>query len=149
MVDIYNHAVANTVATFDFDQWDGARGREWFAKFGPDNPLLAACAEDGAVAGYAYWYHWRPRPGYNTTRELSVYVSPAHHGKGVGTRLYAELFRRGHEAGLHTFVAVISGTNPASEALHRRFGFRPVGTLKDAGKKFGEWVDTAIWQAML
>jgi len=31
--------------------------------------------------------------------------------------------------------------NPATEALHRRFGFRVVGVLSENGRKFGKYWD--------
>jgi phosphinothricin acetyltransferase len=44
-------------------------------------------------------------------------------------------------------LAVIGdGGNTASIALHRRFGFREVGTLERVGYKFNRWVDTVLMQ---
>ena len=39
--------------------------------------------------------------------------------------------------------------NAGSIALHRRFGFEPVGTLRSAGFKLGRWVDTVLMQRSL
>jgi phosphinothricin acetyltransferase len=39
--------------------------------------------------------------------------------------------------------------NEASEALHRKFGFRDIGHLKEAGFKFKKWVDVGYWQLLL
>ena len=48
--------------------------------------------------------------------------------------------------GIHVALAVIALPNPASEALHRAFGFTQVGVLREVGWKFGAWVDTGWWQ---
>jgi L-amino acid N-acyltransferase YncA len=44
-------------------------------------------------------------------------------------------------------VAVVGDSaNSGSIALHRRFGFQLVGTLRSVGLKHGQWVDTPILQ---
>ena len=40
-------------------------------------------------------------------------------------------------------------TNPASEALHTALGFERVGVLREVGRKFDRWVDTALWQRLV
>lgn len=39
--------------------------------------------------------------------------------------------------------------NPASINLHRKLGFRDVGTLERVGYKFGRWLDTHLMQRSL
>jgi L-amino acid N-acyltransferase YncA len=39
--------------------------------------------------------------------------------------------------------------NTASIALHRKLGFRSVGTLEGVGFKHGRWVDTVLMQRAL
>ena len=47
-------------------------------------------------------------------------------------------------------MAIIGDSaNTASIALHRRFGFEPIGTLRSVGFKFGRWVDTPLMQRAL
>jgi phosphinothricin acetyltransferase len=47
-------------------------------------------------------------------------------------------------------VAVIGDSdNRASIQLHRKFGFRHVGTLERVGFKFGRWVDSVLMQRAL
>ena len=47
-------------------------------------------------------------------------------------------------------VAIVGDSaNSASIALHKRFGFDPVGTLRSVGFKHGRWVDTPILQRAL
>jgi L-amino acid N-acyltransferase YncA len=36
-----------------------------------------------------------------------------------------------------------------SDALHRRFGFEPVGRLREVGFKFGKRINTVFWQKAL
>jgi phosphinothricin acetyltransferase len=47
-------------------------------------------------------------------------------------------------------LAVIGHSgNAGSIALHRRLGFRDIGTLQSVGFKLGRWVDTVIMQREL
>ncbi len=53
--------------------------------------------------------------------------------------LYSALFESIAHEDIHRIVAAIVPPNPASIALHRRFGFAPVGTLSQVGRKFGRY----------
>ena len=57
--------------------------------------------------------------------------------RGIGTRLYATLFEALAGEDVHRAYAAIVLPNPASVALHQRFGFGPVGTYSEIGRKFG------------
>ncbi len=135
----------DTVATFDTEERGVAYLGAAMAALGPTDAFLVA-EEGGVVLGYALSGSFRPRPAYAGTRETSVYVAERARGRRVGRMLYAELLARLDAAGAHTQVAVIARPNEASEALHRAFGFEPVGVLREVGNKFGRWVDTAWYQ---
>jgi phosphinothricin acetyltransferase len=46
-------------------------------------------------------------------------------------------------------VGVIDATNAESIGLHRRLGFTHSGTVREAGFKFGRWLDVEYWQLIL
>jgi phosphinothricin acetyltransferase len=46
-------------------------------------------------------------------------------------------------------VACICGVNPVSVALHASQGFTAVGTLPEAGFKFGKWMDMSMMRRPL
>ncbi len=84
------------------------------------------------------------------TLEDSVYVAPGLGGRGIGGALLAELIARCEAGPWRWIVAIIGDSdNAASLALHRRYGFEPVGTLRSVGFKLGRWVDTPILQREL
>jgi L-amino acid N-acyltransferase YncA len=112
-------------------------------------PYLAA-EIDGQLVGYAYATGYRPRAAYRHTIEDSVYVAPGRSGRGVGTALLTELIVRCTVGPWRQMLAVIGNSgNTASIALHRRMGFRLVGTLTSVGFKLGEWIDTVLMQRPL
>jgi L-amino acid N-acyltransferase YncA len=106
--------------------------------------------EAGEVVGYGYAGPYRARTAYRFTLENSVYVAPGGARRGVGTRLLSEVIRRCEAGPWRQMVAVIGDSaNTASIALHRKLGFRSVGTLEGVGFKHGRWVDTVLMQRAL
>jgi phosphinothricin acetyltransferase len=67
----------------------------------------------------------------------------------VGRTLLAALIEEARVRDLHTLVGVIDATNSASISLHRRLGFTHSGTVREAGFKFGRWLDVEYWQLIL
>ena len=111
-------------------------------------PWLVA-VEDGRVSGYAYASVWNPRSAYRHTVECTAYLAPEATGRGLGAQLYEELFAQLRQLSVHAVVAVITLPNPASVALHERFGLRPAGVFHEVGLKFGAWIDVGYWQGTL
>ena len=142
---VYDHEARHGISTFD------AVGRDaefWAGKRAGDDPFLVA-EMAGAVVGFAYASTYRPRPAYDRTREVSVYLGEQARGRGVGRTLYAVLLDRLRGAGTHTALAVIALPNDPSVRLHESFGFVHRGTLREVGWKFGTWIDTAFYQLAL
>jgi L-amino acid N-acyltransferase YncA len=112
-------------------------------------PYIVA-ESDGRVAGYGYAGPYRSRSAYRFTVEDSVYVARGSGGQGLGSALLAALIERCEAGSWRQMVAVIGDSdNHASIKLHRKFGFRHVGTLERVGFKFGRWVDSVLMQRAL
>ena len=121
----------------------------WAAKQAAGLPVLGIEAEPGVLAGFASWGPYRPFPAYGHTVEHSVYVDERFRGHGVGRTLLGALVEEARVRDLHTLVGVIDATNAASISLHRRLGFTRCGTVREAGFKFGRWLDVEYWQRIL
>jgi len=142
MTEIYNYYVLNTPVTFDVEVYTVERREAWFAQFGTaGRHRLVVAEENGIVMGYAGTTRFRPKAAYETTVETTIYCAPEAVGKGIGRRLYAELFEVLKGEDIHRFVAGYALPNAASEALHRRFGFKEVGVFSENGRKFGQYWD--------
>ena len=112
-------------------------------------PYLVA-DDAGAVIGFAYATSYRPRPAYRHTIEDSVYVADGQHGRGIGRALLGALIERCEVGPWRQMIAVIGDSgNAGSIALHRRLGFRHVGTLSNVGFKLGRWLDSVMMQRAL
>jgi L-amino acid N-acyltransferase YncA len=146
---IYNHEIANSVATFDLEPPTLAYWEQRLVGRQQGDHLLVAVDTDEDVVGYAYSWSFRPRPAYGRTRETSIYLDPSVRGQGIGRLLYPALLEAMTASGVHTAVALVALPNPASAALHRGCGFEQVGTMREVGHKFGQWVDIEWYQRML
>src|SRR6266571_6326777 len=143
LTDIYNHYVETSHVTFDVEPVSPEERRAWVAGHDETGPhrVLVAVAETGRILGYASSGPFRSRAGYRTSVETSVYCRPDAVGQGLGSRLYARLFEELGGQGLHRAYAGMALPNDRSLALHRRFGFREIGTFTEVGHKLGRYWD--------
>ena len=140
--EIYNYYVVNTPVTFDVEPYTMERREVWFSQFAKTGRhRLLVAEENEVVMGYAGTTRFRPKAAYETTVEATIYCAPEAVGKGIGKRLYAELFASLKGEDIHRFVAGYALPNVATEALHRRFGFEVVGVFRENGRKFGKYWD--------
>lgn len=99
---------------------------------------------EGQVLGWAAAVAVSDRCAYAGVVEHSVYVHPAARGRGVGAALLWALIDSTEAAGIWTIQSGIFPENTASLALHRRTGFRPVGTRERIGRHHGVWRDVLL-----
>ena len=145
---IYNREIEEGVATWDTAPWTSEQRRAWFAEHGHLTPVLTAEC-DGQVIGFAYASLVSQKHGWRFTREDTIYIAPEFRGQGVGERLLTALLDVLRDVGVRLVIASITSTNEASLRLHRKFGFEVMGEMKNAGYKFGQWMNTAYLQADL
>jgi len=145
--DIYNHYVAGAHYTFDLEPMSSEARREWFTHYSEKGRhQLFVGVIDGRVIGYASSSRFRDKAAYETSVETSIYVAPEAIGRGAGSRLYEELFRSLEGEDVHRAYAGIALPNPASVALHKRFGFKRVAHFSEQGRKFGRYWDVAWFE---
>jgi phosphinothricin acetyltransferase len=142
LTELYNYYVVHTPITFDCEPYTVEQRETWFSQFGPKGRhRLLVAEEDGRVLGYAGTRRFRPKAAYETTVETTIYCALQAVGKGIGSRLYGALFQALKDEDVHRVVAGYTLPNPASAALHERFGFKPVGIFSENGRKFGRYWD--------
>jgi L-amino acid N-acyltransferase YncA len=138
---IYAEGIATGDATFEtlvpaFDAWDAAHLPQ---------PRLVARA-DAAVVGWAALGAVSRREVYRGVAEDTIYVAEEARGQGVGGALLRALVGEAERAGIWTLQAGIFPENAASIALHRRCGFRIVGTRERLGSLHGAWRNVVLME---
>jgi phosphinothricin acetyltransferase len=112
------------------------------------HPWLVA-EHEGEAVGFAYACEHRSRPAYRWAVDVSVYVAEDNRGRGLGRKLYEELFGRLRAQRFRVACAGVTLPNEASVALHEGLGFVPVGIYRRIGWKAGAWRDVGWWQLRL
>jgi phosphinothricin acetyltransferase len=147
---ILNEAILNTTASWAYDPRTPESMASWFeGKAKKGFPVLVAGDDAGAVLGFATYGTFREHAGYKYTVEHSIYVDARHRGRGVGSALLGDLIAEAVAQDLHVLIGAIDAANPASIALHKKFGFAHCASIHEAGFKFGRWLDVEFYQLIL
>lgn len=142
VADIYQAGMDTNMATF---QTECPSYQEF------DQSHLSDCryviTDGNSVAGWAALTPVSSRCVYRGVAEVSIYMDPAHKGKGLGTRLLTHLAEQSEQCGYWTLQAGIMQDNEASIRLHEKCGFRLVGFRERIGQdKFGAWRNTVLME---
>jgi len=148
MLEIYAPIVSDTATSFEMEPQSVEEFAQRIKQTIEKTPWLV-CEIDGQVCGYAYATTFRARAAYQYSAEVSAYVHPDHHRKGIGLALYRTLFKFLEAQGYHTALAGITLPNQASVKLHESLGFAPVGVYHNVGYKFSKWHDVGWWERKL
>lgn len=143
LTEIRNYYIVNTPITFDVEPYRPEQLVPWFSEHsdGGRYRMFVACDSDSRVLGYAGTGRFRSKAAYDTTVEASVACRPEAVGRRLGSLLYGALFGAIADEDINRIVAGIAQPNPASNALHLRFGFTAIGTFSEVGRKFGKYWD--------
>lgn len=147
---IYGHHVLSGTGTFEIDppaqtemeqRWNKVVERGW--------PYVVACPEDdpSRVLAFAYAAQYRDRAAYARTFEVSVYAAPTSMRRGAGSAALMEVLAQLQADGVRQALAFIGDSyNAASIGLHKKLGFKHIGTLQHVGEKFGRTLDVVVMQ---
>ena len=147
VVDIYNHYIKNSHATFDTSPYSIGERAPWFSQFNESGPNQLLVAEmNGTTLGFCCSTPFNLRAAYDISVETTVYLAAEAIGQGIGKRLYEVLLQNLSGIGLHGAYAGIALPNDASVNLHAALGFRKVGVYEEVGYKFGKYWSVAWYE---
>ena len=147
IVDIYNHYIEQSNATFDIHPYSVGERAPWFSQFGATGSRQLLVAEkDRMVLGYCCSTPFKERAAYDISVETTVYLAADATGRGTGRQLYERLLQNLCGIGLHGAYAGIALPNEASVRLHEALGFRKVGHYEEVGWKFGKYWSVAWYE---
>ncbi|MDR7270355.1 phosphinothricin acetyltransferase [Pelomonas saccharophila] len=150
ILDIFNEAILNSTALYDYKPRPRESMDGWFkTKQAHGFPVIGAVDERGRLLGFASYGTFRAWPAYKYSVEHSVYVHKDQRGKGLGPALMTRLIAAARERQVHVMVGGIDMSNLGSIALHEKLGFQHAGTIRQAGFKFGRWLDLGFYQLVL
>lgn len=149
ILEIINHEILHSTSNYDYEPHDFEEQKIWFEdKMEKNLPVIVAEFENMPI-GYATYGTFREKIGYQYTVEHSVYVAKEFIGNGVGKLLLGELIQIAKQQGVHVMIGTIDAENSGSIAFHKKFGFEIVGTIREVGYKFDQWLDIVFMQLIL
>ncbi len=139
IAEIYLQGILSGHATFETQapSW-----QEW-----RDSHLLdcsLAAFDTTKMLGWAALSPTSKRYAYRGVAEVSVYVSEAYKGKGIGQKLFQSVIEESEKQEIWTIFASIFPENLASLKLHKKMGFREIGYREKVGQMNGVWRNTII-----
>jgi phosphinothricin acetyltransferase len=150
ILDIYNDAILHSTALYDYKTRTMDMMQTWYAdKLKGRYPVVGAFDQNNTLLGFATYGKFRVQPAYKYTVEHSVYVRQDKRGGGIGKILLREIVKKAGEQDFHVMMGVIDASNTVSMNLHEKEGFIQTGIIKEAGYKFGRWLDAAFYQLIL
>lgn len=140
VLEIFQEGIETKMATFDTElpTWES-----WDMNF-HKNCRLVLIDEKETVIGWAALKLISTRSCYSGVAEVSVYVSGAFQGRGLGTMLLKRLVQLSESSGFWTLQSGVFPENISSLSIHHKAGFRTVGKREKLGKIGEEWKDVLL-----
>ncbi|MGN6178651.1 MAG: GNAT family N-acetyltransferase [Mucilaginibacter sp.] len=149
ILEIYNDAILNTTSVYSEKPHTLEMRQTWFNERKQAGFPVIVAVQDGNVAGFATYGHFRIWPCYRYTIEHSVYVRKESRGQGISKLLLNEVIDDARKAGMHAMIAGIDSENDISLKLHLQYGFEQVARFKEVGFKFNRWLDLIFLELIL
>lgn len=145
---LYNHYIETTTATFSIEPVDEDTMNKLLYSGLKRFPSYAILA-DGSFAGYLLMNRYKPREAYDGTAEVTLYLDPAFHGQGIGTKAmtFIEEVAKSHH--FHALLGVITEENKPSIALFEKMGYFRCAHFREVGKKFNKILDVVIYEKLI
>jgi phosphinothricin acetyltransferase len=139
ILEIYRKGIDSGNATFETEvpSWN-----DWDLKHLKHSRFVYT--ENGKILGWIALSPVSARKVYEGVAEISVYVDPDSHGRGIGSKLLEQIIKSSEEHGIWTLCSVVFPENEATLKLHKKHGFRVVGTRKKIACHKGKWRDTIL-----
>jgi L-amino acid N-acyltransferase YncA len=144
IVAIYNAAIPSRTATADLEPVSVQSRLAWFQGRSPLHRPLWVVEVEGIVVGWLSFQSFYGRPAYNSTAEISIYITPSLQRCGLGRQLLAKAIQESPHLGLKTLLGFIFAHNQPSIQLFEFFGFQKWGHLPQVAELDGVERDLII-----
>ncbi len=150
ILDIFNEAILNSTALYDYKPRSMENMQAWYAAKQQGNfPIIGVFDPYEKLLGFTSYGSFRNWPAYKYSVEHSIYIRTDRRGKGLGKMLLRTIIKSAEKQDYHVLIGGIDASNTASIQLHEMEGFVLSGTIRQAGYKFGKWLDLSLYQLIL
>ncbi len=138
VLEIYEEALIEGKSSFNTQ---APSEKEWDKSHLEHSRFVAILNNE--VVGWIALANISSRECYKGVCEISVYITKAARGKGIGEKLVKKVMQSAQENGIYSLYVGIFSINTASINLFKKFGFRLIGTREKIAKdRFSNWQDT-------
>lgn len=149
VLGVWNPVIRDTTVTFSSEEKTEAGLWETIGARRAGGQEFLVAEEGGEILGFVTWGQFRGGDGYIHAMEHTIILAPGARGRGIGRALIGAAEATARAAGAHILVAGISAENGPALAFHRAVGFEEAGRVREAGRKFGRWIDLVLMQKRL
>ena len=146
--ELYNYYIINSFANFEENEVSYKDFCKNFKNITKNKLPYIVALDDNKVIGIAYLNKFRDKSGYKFAFENTIYVNNEYIKEGIGSRLLEKLiYFSKKNKNIKKIVAVIGGIDcKGSLRIHKKFGFKKSGVLKNIGFKKNKWIDAILMQ---
>lgn len=120
---IYNATIPSRMVTADTAPVTVESRLAWLIAHQQNHRPVWVLDDAGTLAAWLSFDTFYPRPAYDGTAMIAVYVAESHRRQGLGRRLVETALQRAPDLGLHTLLGYIFAHNAPSLALFDALGF--------------------------
>ncbi|MGX7200368.1 GNAT family N-acetyltransferase [Enterococcus nangangensis] len=128
IVTIYNEAIPSRVITADLQEVTVAERTPWFLAHHDRRPLYVVL-QAGKIVGWISLSDFYGRIAYQGTVEVSIYLTQAVAGCGIGSQALAFAEEEAKKLGITTLLGFVFSGNVPSCHLFKKFGYETYGFL--------------------
>ena len=150
-LQIYNYYISNSFANFEEKRMSISSFKKLYKKIKLNKLPFILAIENTQVIGIAFVNKFREKSGYRFTHEHSIYVNPKFINQGYGSIILNKLIKLCKKnKKIKNLIAVIGGSNNKSSIkIHKKNGFKYIGTLQKIGYKKNKWIDSVYMMKRL
>ncbi|MGU3472194.1 N-acetyltransferase family protein [Paenibacillus sp. D51F] len=131
IVAIYNTTIPGRMVTADLEPISTDARIQWFHEHSAERRPLWVLKDGEHIVAWLSFQSFHPRAAYDGTAEISIYLSEALRGQGIGGSLLRKAMEACPAIGVHTLVGLVFGHNEPSLRLFEKHGFGQWGRLPD------------------
>ena len=150
-LEIYNYYISNSLSNFEEKKLSILSFKKLYKNIRLKKLPFILAKNESEIVGIAFVNNFRLKSGYRYTHEHSIYINPKLINHGYGTIILSELIKLCRKnKDIKNLIAVIGGSdNLGSINIHKKNGFKYIGTLSKVGYKKNKWVDSVYMQKIL
>jgi phosphinothricin acetyltransferase len=123
IVEIYNSIIPGRMVTADLDPVTVESRQSWLHAHDPARRPIWVMEEQSEVIAWLSFDTFNPRPAYDITAMVAIYVAEKWRGAGIGRTLLNRAIEQAPNFGILVLLGYIFSHNEPSLRLFSKFGF--------------------------